>query len=249
MSDAPDDPLRSLTAALRPRAPANPEAEARIRQRVRAVVRSNAPTPAREPEGASATPRAHSRPSPRGASVVRMTLAFALGVGVGAVAHALLTRPAVRTVDRPVEVLRFIVIHDAGATVAVRELRPEAPDAATPRPSSPLVASPTVASRGRPAQDATDAESSVRVREQLQRAEQLLDAGDVDAALVRLRAMGERPTASPALLGLREELLVRALLAARRVDEARERGQRYVHTNPAGAHARAIERMLAEPRP
>jgi predicted Zn-dependent protease len=78
------------------------------------------------------------------------------------------------------------------------------------------------------------------VREQLQRAEQLLDDGHAAEALTRLRALDRIALRSPVLAGVREVLAVRALRETGRVSEADERARRYLSAHPGSAHVREL---------
>lgn len=263
MSDPSDDmpdALRSLTQAMRDTPRRDAAAEDALARAVEASVRGLVPVLPDEPPTDAPTAEAPS-PSPpasaafRGVGTAGRLLAavtFLVGVGVGVGVSTLLHRTP--RSDAPVQTVTTQA-HPLPATSPMAAALPAAPprvaddppaDRATP---APLVAtSPAHTTRDAGAGEVPVELSTARVREQLQRAEQLLDDGHAAEALARLRALDRMTIRSPVLSGLREVLAVRALRETGRVPEANERARRYLNAHPGSAHVRELDASIGGDR-
>lgn len=239
------DSLRSVIDVLRAPAPLPDDAaDAPLRAQVRTMVRAMVPVlpdPPASSGSAAGPPKA-----PRGPWQRTVPLAtFGAGLCVGAVLHAALATPQVRVVTRDI----------VGPSVVAAAPAPLLPDSPTAPPVQipPLVAAPpltgaSTAQRERDGGVDNDGVDDARLREQLVRVEQLLDEGATGEALQRIRALDRHRVRSPALEGLREVLLIRALRASGDHEGARVRGDRYVARHPDSSYAREIRAVLGGPR-
>ncbi|MFO0603044.1 MAG: hypothetical protein U0324_07715 [Polyangiales bacterium] len=254
MSDPSDDmpdALRSLTEAMREAPRRDAAAEDALARAVEAAVRGLVPVlpdgaPADAPE-VDAPPPSPTTAAPRGVGTAGRVLAavtFLVGVGVGVGVSALLRgTPRTDTIARTVTTQA----HPLPATTPTIEAPPDAPPQVAREAPSTLAAAapPALAPPAHAAHDGGSGEgpvelSAARVREQLQRAEQLLDDGHAAEALTRLRALDRMTIRSPVLAGVREVLAVRALRETGHVAEADERARRYLRAHPGSAHVREL---------
>lgn len=256
MSEPPDempDELQALTRALRTRPPRNPSAEEALARAVEASVRGLVPvlpdaTPSdvapRELRGVTDAAAHGARLGGR-AFVVG---AFVVGVAVGVGAASWL-RPSPRPGPAPVLTTRALPLPLSVAGRPSPSTAASSRDAAPSRvdAQAPVVAdASSVGARESDAGDTPIELSSSRVREQLQRAEQLLDDGRAAEALTRIRALDRAAIRSPVLVGLREVLAVRALRDTDHDGEARARAARYLNAHPGSATARELRAVLGE---
>src|SRR5262249_26336979 len=138
------------------------------------------------------------------------TVAFALGGAAGAGLHAVLTTspPPIVIVDRPPAAPPAISSASSPATTAAPSAAPPARDAVAP--AAPPA---TEAPKARPSPIGAE-------RRLLDEARAALVQGDPQAALERLGA-AKRVVPRPVLVEERDALLVEALVAAHRPEEAR----------------------------
>lgn len=230
--DEMPDGLRSVIDALRDAPPPDAEADARLRGQVGAMVRSMV-TVLPDPVATQGPPNPPRFPWQRAIPIAT----FGLGLGLGALLHALLAEPTVRIVVREIE-------HPLTAS-APREVPPIQPTLALP--SGAVV--PVLETHGRDGGTDDDGVDDVRLRAQLVRVEQFLDSGDAETALRRLRSLERARVRSPALDGFREALAVRAMRATGDEAGARARGERYLARHPDSSYSREIRRALAGGRP